>query len=89
MLFLACGARIRGLDVPIRTILETEYGPVFEPQDIAKLTAAFDAALSKLGLVDSKDPITTTVAKLIIQLAKDGERDPNKLCDETLRILGK
>jgi hypothetical protein len=77
------------LDVPIRTILHNEYGPVFEPEDVASLTAAFEAALSKLRLVDRKDPITTTVAKLIIELAKDGERDPKKLCDETLKILGK
>jgi hypothetical protein len=30
-----------------------------------------------------------TVAKLIIQLAKDGERDPENLCDGVLKILGK
>jgi hypothetical protein len=77
------------LTVPIREILKAEYGPVFEPEDVASLTAAFDATLSKLRLVDRKDPITMTVAKLIIQLAKDGERDPKKLCDETLTILGK
>jgi hypothetical protein len=75
--------------VPIRAILEDEYGPVFEPDDVAKLTAAFEAALSKLGLVDRNDPITSTVAKLIIQLAKDGERDPEKLCDGVLEIFGK
>ena len=80
---------VEGLTVPIRDILKVEYGPVFEPEEIASLTAAFDAALSRLGLVDRKDPMTTTVAKLIIQLAKDGERDPKKLCDETLTILGK
>jgi hypothetical protein len=77
------------LDVPIRAILENEYGTVFEPDDIAKLTAAFETALTKLGLVDRKDPLTTTVAKLIIQLAKDGERDPNKLCDGALKLLAK
>src|SRR5262249_61123641 len=67
---------VEGLTVPIRDILKVEYGPVFEPEEVASLTAAFDAALSNLGLVNRKDPITTTVAKVIIQLAKDGERDP-------------
>jgi hypothetical protein len=81
--------RALGLDVPIRTILESEYGAVFEPEDIAHLTAAFEAALTRLGLVDRKDPLTTTVAKSIIRLARAGERDPQKLCDEALRILGK
>jgi hypothetical protein len=80
---------VEGLTVPIRDILKVEYGPVFEPEEIASLTAAFDAALSRLGLVDRKDPMTTTVAKLIIQLAKDGERDPENLCDQALKILHK
>jgi hypothetical protein len=43
--------------------------------------------LSKLGLVDRTDPMTMTVAKLIIQLAKNGERDPQKLCDEESRQM--
>jgi hypothetical protein len=30
-----------------------------------------------------------TVAKLVIHLAKDGERDPQKLCDGALAILRK
>jgi hypothetical protein len=64
-------------------------GLPFEPEEVASLTAAFDAALTKLGLVDRKDPMTTTVAKLIIQLAKEGERDPKKLCDQALKILHK
>jgi hypothetical protein len=78
---------IAGLDVPIGTILKNDHS--FGPEDIANLTAAFEAALSRLGLVDRKDPMTTTVAKAIIQLAKDGERDPKKLCDGALKILGK
>jgi hypothetical protein len=75
--------------VPIRAMLETEYGSAFEPEDIAQMTAAFEAALTQLGLVDRKDPLTTTVAKAIIRLAGAGERDPHKLCDEALKILGK
>ena len=80
---------VEGLAVPIRAMLANEYGPSFQPEEIASLTAAFDAALNKLGLVDRQDPVTMTVAKLIIKLAKDGERDPGKLCDGVLKILGK
>ena len=80
---------VEGLTVPIRDILKAEYGPVFEPEEVASLTAAFDAAFNKLGLVNRKDPMTTTVAKLIIQLAKNGERDPKELCDQALKILHK
>jgi hypothetical protein len=45
---------------------------------------AFEAAPSKLGLVDRKDSMTMAVAKLIIELAKNGERDPKKNCASTL-----
>ena len=69
-------ARIWGWNVPIRALLENDYRSAFGPEDIANLTAAFEAALSKVGLVDRKDPMTMTVAKLIIELAKNGERDP-------------
>jgi hypothetical protein len=62
--------------VPIQSILEGDRW--FGPEDIASLVAAFEAALSKLRL-DRKDPMTMRVAKLIIQLAKDGERDPQRL----------
>src|SRR5262245_49058187 len=78
---------IPGLDVPIRAILENDHA--FGPEDIANLTAAFEAALIRLGPVDRGDPLTTVVAKAIIQLAKNGERDPKKLCDGALQILGK
>ena len=47
------------------------------------------AALRKLELVDRKDHITLTVAKLIIGLAKQGERDPKKLCGRAVKILRK
>ena len=78
---------IEGLDVPIRAILENDHA--FGPEDVADLTAAFEAALIRLGLVDRGDPLTSAVAKAIIQLAKDGERDPERLCDGALKILGK
>jgi len=68
--------------VPIRVLL---HGNVwFEPEDIEKLTTAFELALSKLELVDRQDPLAVVLAKLIIELAKEGERDPEKLCDGAL-----
>jgi hypothetical protein len=77
------------LDVPIRSILESKYGAVFAPEDIPRLEAAYEAALRKLGLIDRSDPMTLTVAKLIIGLAREGERDPKILCDRAVRILRK
>ena len=61
----------------------------FGPEDIAGLTTAFEAALAKLGLVDRSDPTTLTLAKLIIELATAGEREPERLCDSALKRLSK
>jgi hypothetical protein len=81
--------RFRGLDVPIQALLDSGYGAVFGPEDIPKLVTAYEAALRKLGLVDRNDHLALTLAKLIIGLAKDGERDPDKLSDRAARILRK
>jgi hypothetical protein len=62
----------------------------FGPEDIAPMSAAFEAALGKLGLADRNDPaITMAIAKLIIQFAKVGERDPERLCALALQQLSK
>jgi hypothetical protein len=53
------------------------------------MSAAFQAALGKLGLVDRSDPATMAVAKLIIEFAKAGERNPERLCALTLQQLSK
>jgi hypothetical protein len=75
--------------MPIRAILRFDHPGEFGPEDVANLTAAFEAALRKLRLPDRNDPITTRAAKLIIKLAEGGERDPGKLCDGALEILRK
>jgi hypothetical protein len=71
--------------VPIRFALKNDHS--FGPEDVVHLSAAYEAALSKLGLVNRSDPITTEVATVIIDLAKRGERNPDKLCDEAVKIL--
>ena len=79
------GGCFRGPPVPIRVLL---HGDVwFEPAEIENLAQAFELALSKLELLDRQDPLAVVLAKLIIELAKQGERDPEKLCDGTLKIL--
>ena len=73
--------------MPIRLFLERDHS--FGPEDIASLSAGFETALSKLGLVARDDPATMAVAKLIIELAKEGERDPERLCALALKQLSK
>jgi len=53
------------------------------------LTAALELALSKLELTDRQDPLAVVLAKFIIELAKEGERDPGRLCEGALKILRK
>ena len=69
--------------------LALENNDWFGPEDIAGLTTAFEAALAELGLVDRSDPTTLSLAKLIIELAKAGEREPERLCDSALKRLSK
>jgi hypothetical protein len=88
--YLAChlaGRSLRNMHVPIRVLL---HGDVwFAPEDLEKLTAAFELALSKLGLSDRRDPLAVVLAKFIIELAKEGERDPDALCEGALELLRK
>jgi hypothetical protein len=71
--------------VPIRFLLE--YHDAFSPEDVKILVDAFEDTLRALKLTDRKDPQGVTVAKLIIELAKGGERDPARLRDQVLQIL--
>jgi hypothetical protein len=73
--------------MPIGRVLENDNS--FGPDEVEVLVRAFEDALRALGLTDRKDPATLTVAKLIIELAKQGERDPTCLRDGVVRALGK
>jgi hypothetical protein len=53
----------------------------------AQLAAGLESALANLGIKDRNDPTTTLLAKLIIQLAKDGERDPTRLAERAIGIV--
>ena len=60
---------------------------LFEPEDIAQLAVGLESALTDLGIKDRNDPMTNSVAKLIIQLAKDGERDSTSLAKRAVEIV--
>jgi hypothetical protein len=51
------------------------------------LIEAFEEALRALKLADREDPLTMTVAKLIIEFAKEGDRYPNRLRDLVVKTL--
>ena len=60
----------------------------FSPEDIRRLTAAYDAALELLRLQDRSDPVTELVATKIIEVFRAGELDPPRLCARALKELG-
>jgi len=61
---------------------------VFPPEDIARITQAYEAALQLLRLTDRHDPVTEIVAKKIIEVTRAGERDPPKICARAIKELG-
>jgi hypothetical protein len=71
--------------MPIRLLLEHDHA--FAPEDVKALIEAFEETLRALNLVDREDRLTMTVAKLIIQFAKEGERDPGRLRDLVVKTL--
>ena len=62
-------------------------GPVFSPADIVILSTAFEDALRALNLTNRDDPTTEIVAKKIIEIAKQGERDPVRLRERAIQAL--
>ena len=60
----------------------------FEPEAIARMSAAYEEVLRVLQLADRQDPITELVAKKVIDVCQSGERDPANICEQALRDLG-
>jgi hypothetical protein len=71
--------------VSIRRLLE--HNDAFSPEDVQVLVGAFDDTLRALNLTDRERPLTMMVAKLIIEFAKEGERDPDRLRDLVMKSL--
>ena len=52
----------------------------FEPDDIVRMTTAYEKALILLGLKSRTDPLTELVAKYIVEIAQTGEKDFEIIC---------
>jgi hypothetical protein len=74
--------------LPQRTLLKLvkeEDRGVFGPEDIATMTTAFDRLLADLKLIDPNDPVVTMLAKLVIEIVRNGERDPEQVRKQVLK----
>jgi hypothetical protein len=72
--------------LPISVTIEHDQ-EAFGPDTIAALTRALEDALHQLRLTDRNDPAATIVANRIIELARQGERDPIRLRDQAIQSL--
>jgi hypothetical protein len=59
----------------------------FGPEEIKAMTAAYEAALLDLRLVDRDDPLTEIVACAILSITSKGERDPTTIKDRALNAI--
>ena len=70
--------------MPIYRLLEYE---TFDPEVVALLCEVFEDVLDTLDLADRVDPVTELVAEKIIELARTGERDRDRLKELTLEAF--
>jgi hypothetical protein len=68
--------------LPQQTLLrlvEERQGGVFDPEDIAVMTKAFEMLLADFKLTNRDDPVVTMLAKLVIEIVQNGERDAERV----------
>jgi hypothetical protein len=70
--------------MPIRSFVDEK---LFAPELIESMAVAFNGTCASLGLVDKSDKATEVVAKTIIDLAKAGEHDPERLQSAALKFF--
>lgn len=70
--------------MPITTFLN---GARFDRETKRVMGVAFEMTRCALGLLDRQDQINEIVAQRIIELAKQGERNPDLLCERALISL--
>lgn len=76
---------LRGGDrLPIYRLLQEA---AFDAEAERVMTTAYEAALALARLNDRQDPLTELLAKKIVDTYRNGEHDPHRLCDKTLKEL--
>jgi hypothetical protein len=71
--------------MPIRSHLN---GQRFDAETIRLMGLAFEMTLISLRLVHLGDISNNVIAEKLIDLAKSGERDPERLCEAVLQQWG-
>ena len=74
----------REMPISIHSYLK---GAVFEPGDIDAIASAFDNTCRTLQVAPGADIVREVIAKHVMEFARRGERDPNKLQAEVVKAL--
>lgn len=72
--------------MPIRALLNDDQS--FSPEEAKVLVEAFEQSLKALRLVDREDPATLLVAEKVLEAARGGERDMQRLRTWVLAQFG-
>jgi hypothetical protein len=58
------------------------------PEEISRLSAAYEQTLKVLSLKDRNDPLTELIAKKIIEIGQTGVKDPALISQLAIKGLG-
>jgi hypothetical protein len=62
-------------------------GQAFDPETIQVMGVAFENTCQALGLRETTDPITTLVARTVIEMAQRGIKGADRLTDAVLKEI--
>jgi hypothetical protein len=58
------------------------------PEEISRVTTAYEEALRAIGVVDRGDPLAELLARKIIEVAQTGIREPADISDQAIKEIG-
>ena len=58
------------------------------PEEISRLSTAYEQTLKALSLKDRNDPLTEMIAKKIIEIGQSGVKDPDQISKIAIKGLG-
>ena len=58
------------------------------PEEISRLTTAYEQALRTIGIVDRGDPLAELLARKIIEVAQTGVREPADISAQAIKEIG-
>jgi hypothetical protein len=73
------------LSMPIYRLLQNVP---MGPEEISRLTTAYEQTLRAIGLVDRDDPLAEIVARKIIEIAQTGVREPAEISALAIKEIG-